>query len=268
MVVKKEHFALTETRNYYSTYFRTPDDLAVSGMSVNQLSGSHFPYREALQTDHPIEAAEEYTMIIKTPVAISAELPFIYIKDIAIVEAVNAVHIEATLNGLDWINIKTYDASEFAQWQQALINVTPGNNNLYAEHEVPLSNTFTAGDVVLFRLRLSPGASTTNWGWAIEYVSIQEVPTAIEHPVIAATSIYPNPSTGNFNLRYFLSKPSAVSANIVNGFGQKILAANFGLQHSGEHNTILDLSNQQPGTYIVILKTEGQNVIRKITLIR
>jgi photosystem II stability/assembly factor-like uncharacterized protein len=266
LVMKTEHFELTERRNFYSTYFRTANDLAVAGMTINVLQGPHHPFREALQTEHPNIAAKPYSMTIKTPVVISAELPFVYIKDIAVVEPANAVVVEATLNGLDWTNVKTYDASEFSQWQDALSNAIPGDNNLYAEHEIDLTGKFTPGDVVLFRLRLASGAPTSNWGWAIEYVSIQEVPTAVEHPVINTTSVYPNPSAGKFNVQYFLSKPSPVSLHIVNGFGQKIMATDFGVQHAGKQNATLDLSGHRPGTYIIILKTGAENVIRKITV--
>jgi photosystem II stability/assembly factor-like uncharacterized protein len=268
LVVEAAYFELTETRNFYSTYFRTADDLVVAGMNIDKLSGPHFPYREAIQTDHPNKTTQQYSITIKTPVMISGELPFIYIKDIAIVGPSNAVIVEATLNGLDWTEVKSYDASEFTQWQNALSSATPGDNNLYAEHEIDLTDKFTPGDVVLFRLRLASGTPAGNWGWAIEYVSIQEIPTAVEHPVIAATSVYPNPSAGQFNVQYFLSKPSAVSLYIVNGFGQKVMTADLGTQHAGKQNAALDLSGHRPGTYIIILKTAAENVIRKITVSR
>jgi hypothetical protein len=265
LIFEAEHFDLLETQNSYATYFRALDEFSVAGMTVKTLEGRERPFRESLQTDHNYKSNQLYQAVFLTPITVSPSLPFIFIRDIAIVEPGNdAVVIEATQNGLDWIELSSDDASSQASWQSAFTNGAPGRNDMYVDRSVDISQKFNTGDLLLFRLKLKTNNSITSWGWSVEYVIIQQEPTAVEQPAISATSVYPNPTSGNFNVEYSLSKPQHVDIDIVNVFGQLVNRVDCGVAKSGRNNATINLTSVENGTYVVVIKTETERVIKKI----
>jgi hypothetical protein len=239
----------------------------VKGMTVEDMEGPTRPYRESLQTNHNYSSQAPYQVNIRTPITVSETLPFIFVKDIAIVEPGNdSVVVEATTNGLDWITLKSYDASYSTSWQSAFIAKENGSSDMYSDHAIDFSEHFEVGALVLFRLRLMSNPSVTGWGWSIDHVSIQEVQTSVERPSAAVPALYPNPSYGIVNIDYVLEKSSNVGISVSDVFGRRIIARDLGFKNSGNHHSEIDITGHAAGTYIVILKTEGGNLIQKIIL--
>jgi hypothetical protein len=190
-------------------------------------------------------------------------------SDIAIVEGADAVKVEATKNGLDWVELDKHDASLFPEWQSILSSGGDATSAAFKTHAFDLKNKFAAGDVLLFRLKMETNATVNAWGWVLDWVAIQEEPVGIE-PTNSTNdlSVYPSPSAGNFRVGYNLKNPSMVSVIVTDMYGREVISRNLGTKNAGVHSESFDLQGRENGTYIVLLNTvEGRKAF-KITLLR
>jgi hypothetical protein len=259
----------------YSTYFNTLNDLQVSGLTLQHFSGDP-QRRRSLQTIHNYQTNQVYELLIRTPVTVSSTMPVLFYRDIGIVEPDNdSIMVEATKNGLDWISLKSgYDANfsgdESKAWKNAFMNQRSGTTGMFIKHEVDFGNMFAAGDLLLFRFRLISGPEVVSWGWALDYVSIQELPLGKENPDPAASSLalYPNPSSGKVTLDYMLTAASEISVRVVDVYGRSSSDIVTGSRQAGFNSEALDLSALQPGTYMILLGTDEGRLVTKFVIDR
>ena len=257
-------------KDNYSTYFGRLTDLTLTNLSLQNFSNLPPSTRKTLQTAHPYSINNNYAVLFRTPVKINSTFPMLYYADVAIVEPdIDSVVIEATKNGIDWISLSpSYNASKDASWQLAYTNNQPGLNSMFVQHEVDISKVFSAGDTLLFRLRMISGNSSPAWGWAIDFISIQEVPLGIPETVPASPiTVYPNPSSGQINITYDLQKSAEVTVEIIDLFGRITATTTVGQREAGAHTDHLDLGNNPAtGTYIIKLIANGESAIAKFII--
>ncbi|MDH4090961.1 MAG: T9SS type A sorting domain-containing protein [Cyclobacteriaceae bacterium] len=257
-------------KDNYSTYFGQLTDLTLTNLSLQNFSNLPPSTRKTLQTIHPYSSNNNYAVLFRTPVKINSTFPTLYYADVAIVEPdKDSVVIEATKNGIDWISLSpSYNASKDASWQLAYTNNQPGLSSMFVQHEVDISKVFSAGDSLLFRLRMTSGISSPGWGWAIDFISIQQAPLSIletvgAHPI----TVYPNPSTGRINITYDLNKSAEVTVEIIDLFGRITATTTVGQRDAGAHTDHLDLENNPAaGTYIIKLIANGKSSIAKFII--
>jgi hypothetical protein len=254
----------------YATYFINANEingLVLDEMSLQNLTGTTTQLRKSLQTTHNYATDKNYEVLIRTPIVISSSFPKMFYKDIAIVEPKHdSVVVEATKNGLDWIPLRVgYDANYNQQWQSAFTQNLPGSGNMFVSHELDLSEKLSAGDLVLFRLRLISNASVTAWGWALDYISIQEKPGI---PTTESMSLYPNPILPGqeINVQYILTQPSTVSVRIYDVYGRSVRAYAFGDRSAGSNTETILLENLTVGNYILVVESKDGKRSRKIHL--
>jgi hypothetical protein len=267
------HVDLLTSKNSYATYFSSLTDLQVDGLTLQSFSGNTAQQRQTLQTNHSYSVNKMYEVLVRTPVTVSSTLPFLYYSDIAIVEPdKDSVFIEASKNGLDWILLKApYDANYSGdaehRWQTAFTGNQPGATAMFLKHEIDLRTKFNAGDLLLFRLRMGSGPATTSWGWALDYISIQEKPVSIERQVQNRTSLtlYPNPAKEKFTVAYSLQQSSMVTLQIMDVFGRQITKQDLGNKNAGVHSHTVESHRSLPGTYLVVLTTNEGMKVAKLT---
>ncbi len=270
---KTKQVDVLPAKNTYSTYFNTLNDVQVNGLSLQNFSAAS-GQRKSLQTNHNYSVDRSYELLLRTPVIVSSTMPVLFYRDIGIVEPQNdSIIVEATKNGIDWIPLApgydaTFEGDQTASWEKAFINLRPGNSEMFVKHEVDFSDKFVAGDLIMFRFRLVSGFSITSWGWALDYISIQEQPLGQEpssesKPTLA---IYPNPSSGQLTLDYTLSRPSEISIQIIDIYGRSAGNIIAGSRKAGYNTENLDLQSVQPGTYIIILNSGEGKKINKVTI--
>ncbi|MEX2230958.1 MAG: T9SS type A sorting domain-containing protein [Cyclobacteriaceae bacterium] len=272
---KTSHMDVLPPKNSYSTYFNTLNELQVTGLSLQNFAGG-MQQRKTLHTSHDYSVAQTYELIIRTPVRVSATMPVLFYRDIGIIEPENdSITLEATKNGLDWIPLApSYDAAfagdESSAWKNAYMNQRQGNPGMFVKHEIDFSDKFSVEDLILFRFRLISGPLVTSWGWALDYVSIQEQPVAEESAAApeSALAIYPNPSTGKLTLDYILKKPSEISVKLIDIYGKSSPDLLTGKRNAGFNTENLDLSDLQPGTYIIMLRSSEGKMVGKVAIIR
>jgi len=267
-----EQLDILSVENSYSTYFNLVSDLKLSSLTLQNFTGSLPGERKTLQTPHPYANNTVYRATLLRAIKINSTNPALYLSNIAITEpGKDTVLLEATKNGLDWITLSPrHDASSNPQWQAAFANNEPGQNSMFDSREIDLSTHFNNGDSILVRLSMHAGSSTTSWGWALNYITIQQEPTAAENPVQVAESLslFPNPTAGDFAITFNLDKATEVRTEVLDLLGRVIDSRNLGQKEIGTHHETFSLTNQPRGTYLVVLRTSTGNTIGKISVKR
>lgn len=94
--------------------------------------------------------------------------------------------------------------------------------------------------------------------------SIEPQPLA-QHSVISQLHVAPNPSNGNFQLRYWLSKPLRFSLKISNIQG--LIIQKQDISHTTAGEKFENLNIQLPhGTYFISLQSDNEVIARKIII--
>ena len=267
------HLNVLNTVDSYSNYFSTNTDLFLDGFFSQTMPGNNPMEKLSLQTTHNYLLNTNYLTVLLHPIKVSGSFSQMFYRDIIIIEPVNdSFVVEATKDGITWLPlIAPYDASANPLWADAYNNNKEGRTSMFVSHQLDLKNKFSAGDLVLIRLRMSSNSSITSWGCAIDYVSIQELPVAVEPTAVKETTVtvFPNPSTGIFTVTYRLKNPSVVTAQVMNSLGQVVVVKNFGHRLGGEHNDVVSLEGEPGGTYLFVISTDtGKKTIRVVLAVR
>jgi hypothetical protein len=247
------HLDILSTRDAYTTYFSQLNDLHVNGMLLQAMPGSAAGERRLLQTTHNYAHNFEYSFIIRHPVRVAATNAILHYRDVAIVEPENDfVVVEATQNGLDWIELTPrYDARLVPAWLSAYTAGQPGTKAMLTDHQVNLLDYFSAGEEVLIRFRMKTNGTVHAWGWAVDLVSIQQAPTGLtETPSLTAVHWYPNPADVQLTITYELKKTTPVSWRIIDLQGRVNVTTETVTRQAGTYTDLVDVSRLVPGTYV------------------
>lgn len=263
--ISGEYLQLKPLVSQHVNYFTAINDYQLSGFQFRTFSNQSPGARNTLHTSHPYMANAINTALLLVPVTVASQNAVLKYRDVAIVEPNDQVTIEATSNGIDWISIITpYNASANTSWTTTLNSGGDGTATQMIPHEIDLLDFFNAGDKVLFRFKLNSDASIQSWGWAIDYIAIQEEPTAaIESTSVLSASVYPNPASLQTTLQYTLSRSSDLTIQMINALGMPINRIQKKSVPAGSYSEAFDLSTLATGTYFIIIKKEdGDETIR------
>jgi hypothetical protein len=253
---------------HYSTYFTNTSDITFSNLVHQSFSGST-KQRKGLHTGHPYQNNKKYELLLRRPVIVSDGSSMFSYNDIAVVESADAIKVEATKNGIDWIELDKHDASLFPEWQALTLNGQSASTTMFKMHAFDLKDKFAAGDVLLFRIKMESNASVAAWGWALDWITIQENPVATELTYSSTElSVYPNPSKDKFNIEYNLKKQSEVSISVADVYGRTVLNKNLGLRNPGPNVESFSLNLNESGTYLVVLNTWEGKKVSKVLLVK
>jgi hypothetical protein len=167
------------------------------------------------------------------------------------------VIVEATKDGLNWIPLANgYNSSSNASWLSAYNSSSTGSTLLNTSESFDFKNKFTANDTLLLRFRLhSNSDAITGWGWSIDNLYVQQQPTAVEPIIDFEITLYPNPTTGIFKMKYTLENDSDVGFDIWDMTGRVIEQRQIKSQSPGSHEEEFNLRNMPDGVYIVKVST-------------
>jgi hypothetical protein len=74
--------------------------------------------------------------------------------------------------------------------------------------------------------------------------------------------IYPNPSSGQFNVSLSTSQATNYELTLVNAFGMTVL--NKAIEVNGNHTESVDVSNLSEGVYYLYMRNNENSIIRKV----
>ena len=265
--------------NQYYNVFVDANDLSLTRLTVNP-----FGLRNStLQSPHNYLSNKEATAIILSPIIVAESNASFYYEDVAIVQPSAAginfgdplfkdyCIVEATKDGLNWIPLAAgYNSTSNSNWLAAYQNNQAGTENLVINRTLNLLDKFAAKDTLLFRFRIKADADDiTGWGWSVDNLYIQQKPTATETPIdISQFEIFPNPSSGKINIQYSLADTSPTTISIVDLAGRTIQSYNLGYVLPGNQALELNVENEREGFYLVKLKTDAGEKIKKIIIKR
>lgn len=100
-------------------------------------------------------------------------------------------------------------------------------------------------------------------------VELGKIITGIEDEQITAEKLilfptYPNPATGELNIKYYLEKASSVSIKIYGIHGKQMYVKRLGTQTSGDHQQAIDVHNFSGGTYIYVVESDNVKLAGKV----
>lgn len=226
-----------ETVQSFSTNFSDPaidDEFVGNGFSASSVTGFS---NGALHSTHPYPLATDLIYQIKDAIQVSDENSFVSYRDVALIETGPAttytdpnffdfVILEGTSDGSNWKPLLPgYDASFDNVWNNALSsnpNVA-GNESMYVNHRINLSDSFNPGDTIFVRLRLFSDPGLAHWGWAVDDLNIQDDDAlGFSEDVLAdqlSFHVYPNPVGNITTIEYYLPNQSVAQLKVfdING---------------------------------------------------
>jgi hypothetical protein len=188
------------------------------------------------------------------------------------------VIVEASKNfGRDWFRLADgYDSRFVKSWETAYNNsidgdnsTTTGNESMLHKHSILYSpsGNVSAGDTLLIRFRLFSDPFANGWGWIIEDLNVNAFIDAVEnvHTDISAVA-YPNPGPGLIRISSdeISQSRQPVRYSIYNTSGMLVKSGN--LESKAE--SVIDISDRQPGLYIIVLNGDGWLKTIKYSLIK
>ncbi len=271
--VSGENFQLNPYQSQYFNYFQSSNDFSLQSFTVQPFGNSN----TSLQTFHEYPLNADLFATLLQPIIVKPDHPFFFYRDVAIVEPGTAgsafgqaqfkdyVVVEGTKDGVTWIPLTNgYNASFNANWLSTYNSVQAGKPELLVDHNINLTTKFAVGDTLLFRFRLFSDHAAVSWGWSIDDLYIQQVPTGIE-PIksLSSWSVYPNPTHGDVTLSYTLTQKSNVDVFIFDPTGKIIIKKSNGVKETGVHEENFSLPSQT-GTYLIQLQTPTTKKVIKV----
>jgi uncharacterized surface protein with fasciclin (FAS1) repeats len=89
-----------------------------------------------------------------------------------------------------------------------------------------------------------------------------------EQTLFGNTTVYPNPATDRFNVRFELGSSSEVSIEMMNMTGQKVAQRNLGRLPAGAHDFVMGTDTMEDGIYIVIVNSGSSAFANKVKVVR
>jgi chitinase len=144
-----------------------------------------------------------------------------------------------------------------------LVQTSAQNNTSFKSSAyVELDPGFYAPNGTVFNASIISSACTTTARMASNNNNIQNNSNVINNEL--ENNIFPNPTTGKFNLNLNYDKEKAVEVYVYNSLGKGIYNYNPGSIGVGQIE--IDLSNESEGIFIVKIKSDNEITYRKIVL--
>jgi photosystem II stability/assembly factor-like uncharacterized protein len=258
---------LASPQQQYYDYFISAKNFYTNGLSVQSFGTSN----SSLQSPHNYAINQEASATLLVPIIVSSgtNTSFTF-QDVAIVVPGTAgsvfgqaafndyVVVEATRDGVTWNPLANgYNATANTSWLSTYTSKQSAVPSLVVTETFDLKNKFNPGDTLLVRFRLhSTNETLTAWGWSVDDLFIQQVPTGVE-PTIVSTpvSVYPNPASGKFYVAYALAARSPVAVSILDSKGRSFAAQDLGEREPGDHQEEVNADALNDGLYFVRIKT-------------
>lgn len=160
--------------------------------------------------------------------------------------------IKYTLDFTDFITEEGEDILSIYNGSQQLIGEYSGNT-LPPTIEVETSNIF---------MMWGTNATVNSEGWALDYI-IDGV--GIEENSFENLSIYPNPTTGQLNVKFDMEASGVIDVKLMSINGQ-IVKQDVLEGFSGSYSNSFDLSDQAKGVYLLSITSEKGKIDKKIVL--
>lgn len=111
---------------------------------------------------------------------------------------------------------------------------------------------------------IAQGDTGTLNSWYIELCSTQETPMSTENVDFANFNVFPNPNNGTFNIQLQSNSSNDITVGVYDIRGRQIFDQMYG--NNGSFNQEINLSNVQPGVYLVTVSDGVAKQTKKIVI--
>ena len=173
-----------------------------------------------------------------------------------------------------WSNFDIHNGDELAVFDEELnlvgVSVLNDENNaivIWADDESSSKKDgMLAGEKFSFELWQSSSNNlfslTMNFSEGLDYYNTNGISIASNIEVyqkydssLDYISCYPNPSSGNFSVEFYLNSDEYIDINVYNSIGERVYVANNQFMNQGIHIIPFSLSHLKQGIYYVELKS-------------
>lgn len=110
-------------------------------------------------------------------------------------------------------------------------------------------------------LLFSKNSSVRAQGWSAYYGDFTGID---DNKPVTNFQIFPNPTSGDFNVEFSLTKKENITISIFSILGEKICVYKFNELPPGNHNKLIDTHHLISGTYYLLLNTDNNQITRKL----
>lgn len=254
------------------------------GFGVRTVSG--FSTSVAANLTSPYQAGVEYTYRFLRPVIVASSGAIVRFKEIAILEACDDgstycstgffdyATLEGSRDGATWLPLAgPYDSRGSSLWYTAYTAGATPTPTMFQTRAVNLTPTFSAGENIFLRFRLSSDGSVTSWGWILEDLEIQPNAVANEDApeperATALHAVFPNPVRGSASVEVTMAEAGHAEVFVVDVLGRRVRTLHTGTLAPGTHRLALDASGLNAGLYFVRLDAGAVHQTRGLTVVR
>jgi len=165
--------------------------------------------------------------------------------------------------GKTWSIRRTLTGSTLAtvSAQSATFVPTAGSTTQWRQDNVNLS-TFASTTNLLVKFSFTAGGGNNIF---IDDININS-PTGVEEELVIENtlSIFPNPSDGQFDVVFDLSRPARVSMELTDLSGRMISQLPEGNFFAGSQRLQMNVQGLSSGMYLISLVTDGRKITRKV----
>ena len=252
--------------------------IAMDGFSWTTPSGFSNP---AMHTVHNYVNSAAYSFTLMAPIMI-AQVSTLSFDEVAIVEPGEPgsvfgdsdfwdfVVVEGSTDGVTWQAVADgWDARDEPAWLTAYNDGQPGTASIYENRSIDLRNTFSMGEVVLLRWRLSSDGFVTGWGWAVDNIVVTSSgPTGVgDTPrVLTLNQNYPNPFNPSTTITFNLPHSGATSLIVYDVRGRLVRTLIDGGLQAGPQNLEWDGRNnagQQVASGVYMYRLTFGNIVQQ-----
>ncbi|MBE2186996.1 MAG: hypothetical protein IAE99_09515 [Rhodothermales bacterium] len=254
------------------------------GFGIRTVSG--FSTSVAANLASPYQSGVEYTYRFTRPVTVAASDAIVRFNEIALLEACDDgstycatgyydyATLEGSRDGSTWLPLAgPYDSRGSSLWYNAYKSASAPTSAMFQTRTVNLSPTFSAGENIFLRFRLSTDGSVTSWGWAIDDLEIQPNAVAndeVSEPVRATAlrTVFPNPVRSSASVEVVVAEAGPADVFVVDVLGRRVRTLHTGTLAPGTHRLTLDAAGLSGGLYFVRLDAGAVHQTRGLTVVR
>ncbi len=262
--VQRSFFVPNEIEESYSDNFNSDrGNFIGEGFNVTRPSGFS---NTAIHSLHPYPEQTNLIYTLKTPITVSATNPIMTYRDVAIIETGTSgssfgdvefwdfVVVEGSPDGVNWTPLADgYDASFDPVWEATYDGQVDGDETMYVDHSIDLTETFDAGTDIFIRFRLFSDPNVVAWGWLIDDVAIQERALNTRQKLEGTFEVFPNPVDASSVVQYSVAESKGVALSVISIDG-RVLKQFESRGNQGE--VVLGLDGFEPGIYFLRLDTD------------
>ncbi len=163
--------------------------------------------------------------------------------------------------GISWTTVYNKEGEILSTTPSQGAEYFPGSNSQW-RHETINMSTYVNQHMVMIRFK---GTSDFGNNLFIDNINVNGLsPYAgiTENKLADNVSVFPNPAATAVTVGLRFSESTALSIDLLNTFGQKVLHKNFGKMNEGEHTFSIDVSSLDNGFYFLSI-TSGNKIITK-----